>query len=415
MTITFNNEIPYIEGINLNELALQVPTPFYVYSQKSILDAYNEIKNKLKKKIFYSIKANSNQAIIAFINSLGAGVDVVSIEEMQRAISAGVDPSKIIYEGVGKSKSNIVEAIKKNIRQINVESFEELLLINSIGKNLDKKINIGLRINPDIDSDSQEKISTGKKTDKFGIDFDQLSKACALIKSLSNIHLKGISCHIGSQIFDLPIFENVIAKMKKGIEKLSVYNLNIDHLNLGGGFGVSYDNREKNFNFSDLASVIKKNFPNPNFDISFEPGRYLVARAGTLITKIITTKINGKINYLITDAGMHTLLRPALYGASHKVISFINNDKQLNYTVAGPICESSDILAKNIKLCEQKTGNYLALCDVGAYGSVMASNYNSKCLPAEIMICEKKYEIIRRHEKISSLIQKDIIPDWIKN
>ena len=203
--------------------------------------------------------------------------------------------------------------------------------------------------------------------------------------------------------------------MKKSIEKLSSHNLNINHLNLGGGFGVTYDNSGKDFNFSNLAKVINNYFPNPNFDISFEPGRYLVARAGTLITKIMTTKINGKINYLITDAGMQTLLRPALYGANHKILSFINNNRQVNYTIAGPICESSDIFSENIKLSEQKTGNYLALCDVGAYGSVMASNYNSKCLPAEIMIYKKKYTIIRQQEKISSLIKKDIIPDWIKN
>ena len=415
MTIVFNNRVPYVEGINLNELVKITPTPFYIYSQKSIEDAYAEIKNKLKKKIFYSIKANSNQAIIAFINSLGAGADVVSVEEMERALAAGIEPNKIIYEGVGKSQSDIINAIQKNIRQINVESLEELLQINTIGKNLNKKVNIGLRLNPDIDGNTHDKISTGRKTDKFGIDFNQLTKICPLIKSFNNIKLKGISCHIGSQIFELQIFKNTFIKMKKGLEILNSYGLTIEHLNLGGGFGISYDDTKNNFNFNDLADLINNIFPSPNFEISFEPGRYLVAKAGILITKIITTKYNNKTNYLITDAGMQTLLRPALYDAFHKIIPLSQNNIKINYTIAGPICESSDVFSKNIILSEQKTGNYLAICDVGAYGSVMASNYNSKCLPAEIMICNKKYSIIRQQENISSLIQKDIIPKWIKN
>jgi len=415
MTVIFKNEVPYIEGINLNELVKLVPTPFYVYSQKSIAEAYFEIQNKLKKKIFYSIKANSNQAVIAFINSLGAGADVVSIEEMQRALSAGINPNKIIYEGVGKSQSDIVNAIQNKIRQINVESIEELLQINAIGKSLSKNVNIGLRINPDIDGNTLDKISTGRKTDKFGIEFKQLSKLCSLIKSLNNIQLKGMSCHIGSQIFELQVFNKTFTKMKEGLEILNSHNLNIEHLNLGGGFGISYDDNIKDFNFSDLADLINNIFPNPNFEISFEPGRYLVAKAGTLITKIITTKHNDKTNFLITDAGMHTFLRPAMYGVYHKILSLNKNDKKINYIVAGPICESSDILSKNIKLSEQKTGNYLAICDVGAYGAVMASNYNSKCLPTEIMICDKKYNIIRKQENVSSLIQKDIVPHWIKN
>ena len=230
MTIIFKNKVPFVEGINLNELVKTVPTPFYIYSQKSIAEAYSEIKNKLKKKIFYSIKANSNQAIIAFINSLGAGADVVSIEEMQRALSAGINPNKIIYEGVGKSQSDIINAIQNKIRQINVESIEELLQINAIGKNLSKNVNIGLRINPDIDGNTLDKISTGRKTDKFGIDFNQFSKICSLIKSLNNIQLKGISCHIGSQIFELQIFKNTFTKMREGIEILNSYNLNIEHL-----------------------------------------------------------------------------------------------------------------------------------------------------------------------------------------
>ena len=202
--------------------------------------------------------------------------------------------------------------------------------------------------------------------------------------------------------------------MKQATEIIKDNELSIDYLDLGGGFGVTYK-EEKELNLIKLSSLINFIFKNTSLNISFEPGRYLVAKAGTLITKIITTKHNDKTNYLITDAGMQTFLRPAMYGACHKIIPLDHGDKKINYTIAGPICESSDVFSKNIMLSEQKTGNFLAICDVGAYGAVMASNYNSKCLPAEIMICDKKYSIIRKQEKISSLIQKDSIPNWIKN
>ena len=412
MTLFFKNGKPFVEGVCLNDLTTTIETPFYIYSQKSIIDAYNNIKKSLNTEIFFSIKANSNQAILSLMKLLGAGADVVSAGELERALCAGIEPNKIIFEGVGKSKNDLEYAIKNKIRQINIESMDELILIENLGKSLECKVNVGLRLNPDVDGQTLDKISTGRKTDKFGIIFDLLPDIFSQLKTLKHLNLKGISCHIGSQIHNLDVFEKVFSKMKNAIKILEDYDLKIDFLDLGGGFSVNYNN-EKETDLNKLSILIKKIFNNTKYDISFEPGRYLVASAGIIVTKILTSKTNGFINYLITDAGMQTLLRPALYNAFHKIVPLQQNNNIKKYTIAGPICESSDILAKNIKMSEQKTGNYLAVCDTGAYGFVMASNYNTKSLPTEILIYNDSYAIIRNQEKISELIEKDIIPNWL--
>ena len=413
MIISFRNEKPFVEGVCLDKLTTTVETPFYVYSQKSVTDAYEKLKSYLNAKIFFSIKANSNQAIISLMKSLGAGADVVSAGELERALHAGISPNKIIYEGVGKSMQDIEYAVHSNIRQINIESIEELHKINALGQRLNKKIFIGVRLNPDIDSQSHYKISTGRKTDKFGITFNLLPDLCSEIKKLEQIQFNGISCHIGSQIHDIRIFEKVFNKMKKATEIIKENDFSINHLDLGGGLGVVYDD-EKELDLKELSSLLSSVFKNTSYDISFEPGRYLVANAGILITKILTTKTNESVNFLITDAGMQTLLRPAIYNAFHNIIALtsIGNDK-IEYTVAGPICESSDILAKKILLSPQQTGNYLAICDTGAYGAVMSSNYNTKGLPAEILVSSDNFSIIRNHEKISDIIARDIMPNWL--
>ena len=412
MVILFKNKEPLIEGVNINALTKKIETPFYVYSQKSIVEKYNNLKKTIDAEIFYSVKANSNQAIIALMRSLGAGADVVSVGELKRALNAKVNPKKIIFEGVGKSKKDIEFAISTEIKQINIESLEELENINKIGLSLNKIVDLGIRINPDVDSKTHDKISTGKKTDKFGIDFDMLPNLCSQITNYKYINLNGISCHIGSQITDINIFEKFFLKMKKALEIIKNNNVQIKYLDLGGGFGVTYQN-ENEIDLNKLSNLINRIFGNENLKISIEPGRYLVANAGILITKILTIKKSGSINYLITDAGMQTLIRPALYNAFHKIISLKKNNSKEIYTIAGPICESSDVFAKNIELPIQETGNFLAICDTGAYGFVMASNYNTISLPAEVLINKDKHLVIRRKEDIQKFINMDIIPDWI--
>ena len=414
MSIIVKKENPFVEGINLNQVVKKFDTPFYVYSQKSIIESYRKLKSSLNSEIFFSIKANSNLAILTLIKSLGSGADVVSNGELLRALSAGFPVSKIIYEGVGKTKSDLKFAIKKNIRQINVESIEELRLINSLGQFMKKKVKIGIRINPNIDGNTIDKISTGRKTDKFGISFNKLNKISLELRKLKYVNLKGISCHVGSQIYDTKIFNKVFIKMKKAADLLEKKGFALENLDLGGGFGISY-NSDKEINLKKLSNIKDKIFKNKNYNISFEPGRYLVAKSGTLITKILTCKKNSTINYLITDAGMHTFLRPAMYKSIHRILPFKKRGMKETYTIAGPICESSDILAKNIQLPKQKSGNYLAICDTGAYGFVMASNYNSNTLPSEILIFKNKFQVIHKKENFLKNIKKDIIPKWLKN
>jgi len=412
----YKNNQPYIEGVSVDDIIKTHATPFYVYSQKAISQTYKELHNALNAEIFYSIKANSNQAIIKLIHSLGAGVDVVSLGELKRALSAGVESKKIIFEGVGKSPEDILFAIEQNIRLINIESLEELNQISSIATSINKKVNIGIRLNPNIDSKTLDQISTGKKTDKFGIPIDELSNITNFIKDIGSLNLTAISCHIGSQIHNLSVFEKIFIVMKNAAHKIRQEGIFIQYLDLGGGIGVQYMPTDPIVNLEDLKKLITSYFSDVSYAISFEPGRYIVAKAGLLITKIITVKNNGGINYLITDAGMNTFIRPSLYNANHK-IEAINNyrNKQINYTIAGPICESSDILAKNVIISKQNSGDHLIIHDVGAYGAVMASNYNSRGLPAEILINESSLAIIHKPQTLEERIEQDLMPSWLES
>ena len=414
MNINYDKGKPFLEGVCIEDIINYQNTPFYLYSQKNIEQNYKELKGALNSEIFYAIKANSNQAILRIMKNCGSGADVVSAGELERSLAAGFHPNKIIFEGLGKSKEDIQYAIRKNIHLINVESLNEIKLINQIGSNLNKIINIGIRLNPDIDGNTLDKITTGKKTDKFGINIDLATDIISEIKTYKYINIKGISCHIGSQLQDLKIFENVFSVMEKTAEKFISLGIGIEHVDLGGGFGVNYESDTNNLDLNSLGKLIKSFFHKAIYKISFEPGRYLVAKSGIIITKILTSKKNGGINFLITDAGMQTLIRPAMYGAVHRIKALNNLEKEnINYTIAGPICESSDIIAKNVILSKQKISNYLLIQDVGAYGAVMASNYNSRGLPAEILINQNKFFIIREEQKISDIIKCDKIPDWL--
>ena len=414
MDILFNNNRPFIEGVSVDEITKSFSTPLYIYSQKKIEKAYNNLKENLGVEIFYAVKANSNLAILKLLNNCGAGSDTVSAGEIQRSIKAGFNPNKIIYEGVGKSKEDIEYAIINNIRLINAESLNELILINKIAKNLNKTVSVGIRLNPDIDSLTLSKISTGKKTDKFGIPINELNNIISAMESLNNIKLKGLSCHVGSQISEMIIFEKVFNTMKEAASLSISKGINIEYVDLGGGFAVNYNKNINDLNVKEIGRLTSSIFKDIPYKISFEPGRYLVAKAGIIITKILNIKKNGGINFIITDAGMHTLIRPAMYNSVHQIEALDqSSNKKVNYTIAGPICESSDILAKDIVLSEQKENNFLFIHDTGAYGAAMASNYNSRGLPNELLINEDKYSIIHAEEKTSDIIARDLIPDWL--
>ena len=412
--LNYKNSGPYIEGISLYELVKVCETPLYVYSQEKIINQVNKTKEILGNNIFYSVKSNSNQAILKLMQSLGIGADVVSNGELKRALKAGFDPKKIIFEGVGKSEQDLLYAIHKNIRLINTESLEEIKLLNNLAKEKNKTVDIGVRLNPNIDGETLSKISTGKKTDKFGIEIDNVDKIIELVKTCKSLNLVGISCHIGSQISKIEVYKKMFNQMKKVADKFFESGIMIKHIDLGGGFHVKYKDSDPDFNIEMVKRELDNCFAQTKYELSFEPGRYLIAEAGITITSIITIKNNGGVDYLIVDAGMNTLIRPAMYGAYHEILAInLNSEEFVDYTIAGPICESSDIFSKNIRLAKQKIGDLLIIKNTGAYGKVMSSNYNSRPLPSEILIYKDNYAIVYSPEKIEKTIEADIIPSWL--
>ncbi len=412
--LKFIDNVPYIEDSPLHDILKVCQTPFYIYSQKKIQNKIEMTKKILGNNIFFSVKSNSNQALLKLVQSFDIGADVVSTGELKRSLAAGFSPNKIIFEGVGKSKDDLLYAIQKNIRLINTESLEEIKLLEMLASEKNKKINIGVRLNPNIDGSTISKISTGKKTDKFGIEIDEIDAIINIIKNCKSLNLLGISCHIGSQISNINAYKNTFIEMKKAAEKFGNAGINIKHIDLGGGFNVKYKDEDPEFNIKDFKNELDLCFKGSNFELSFEPGRYLIAEAGILVTSIITIKNNGGINYLIVDAGMNTFIRPAMYNAYHQIEAIEKKtERQLSYAVAGPICESSDIFIKDIILPEQTIGDILVIKDTGAYGKVMSSNYNSRPLPSEVLVNKDLFGIIYNAEKIEKNIDEDIIPSWL--
>ena len=412
--LEFKNELPFIEDTPLHNIIKVCETPFYVYSQEKIREKVEITKKVLGENIFYSVKANSNQAILKLMQSLNIGADVVSIGELKRALSAGFPSNKIIFEGVGKSKEDLVYAIQKNIRLINTESLEEIKLLQRLALEKNKIVDIGVRLNPNVDGGTISKISTGKKTDKFGIEINEIENIINLISNCNHLKLIGISCHIGSQISNIDAYKNTFMQMKKAADKFLSAGINIKHVDLGGGFHIKYNKNDPDFKIEDVRRELDACFNLSNYELSFEPGRYLIAEAGILVTSIINTKQNGGINYLIVDAGMNTLVRPAMYNAHHD-IETINRKKDnfITYTVAGPICESSDIFIKNILLSKQRIGDILIIKNTGAYGKVMSSTYNTRSLPAEVLVNKENFAMIFAPDKIEKNIEEDIIPSWL--
>ncbi len=412
--LEFKNQLPFIENTSLQDVIKVCETPFYLYSQDKIIQKVEMTKKVLGENIFFSVKSNSNQAILKLMQSLNIGADVVSLGELKRSLSAGFEPSKIIFEGVGKSKDDLTFAIQKNIRLINTESLEEIKLLQSLALEQNKYVDIGVRLNPNIDGGTINKISTGKKTDKFGIEINEIENIINLMSDCKNLNLIGISCHIGSQISNINAYKNTFIEMKKSADKFSLSGINIKHVDLGGGFHVRYNKNDPEFKIENIKNELDDCFSKSNYELSFEPGRYLIAEAGILVTSIINTKQNGGINYLIVDAGMNTLVRPAMYNAYHEIEEITKKtDETMNYTVAGPICESSDIFVKNIHLTKQSIGDILIIKNTGAYGKVMSSTYNTRTLPSEVLINGENFAIIYAPDKIEKNIEEDIIPSWL--
>ena len=396
-----------VENVSANKLAKKYKTPFYCYSLKQLKNNFNVFSNAFKASrplICFSLKSNSNINLLKELRKMGSGADVVSVGELLKAIKAGINTKKIVFSGVGKTEDEIRTAIKKRILLINMESENEADLINNISKKMSRITSVGIRLNPNVTGKTNKKISTGGKNDKFGLSYNDCINLCKKIKKMKNLKLEGISVHIGSQIIDINPFKKVLVSINKIISKTKI---NFNFIDLGGGMGIAYSNKGKKFNLNKYAKIINKFAKDKKTKIIFEPGRFIVGNTSILISKVIYIKKGNNKNFIILDAGMNDLMRPALYGASHKIVPLKKNSKRFSHNIefVGPVCESSDTFLKQKGFSKVNTGDCVAITDVGAYGMSLTSNYNTRPLIAEIMISGSKHKLIRKRQSLESLIK----------
>ena len=405
-----------IEEVSVKNLSKKFETPFYCYSSRTIIEKFKEFERPFKLSdtlICYAVKANPNIAILKILSKLGAGAEVVSEGELIRSLKASIPSKKIVFSGVGKSSKEIEFAIKKNILQINIESEEELKLIEKIAKNLRKKVQVGIRVNPNIDAKTHSKIATGRKEDKFGLNIETVERIFKNYNLYSTLNIIGLSVHIGSQIVSINPFKKAFSKIKTLVKRVNKNEKIIKVLDLGGGIGINYKN-EKIIHFNDYAKIISNISNDLGCKLILEPGRMLVAESGILITKVLYIKKNKNNTFIIINAGINDLLRPALYDAFHDVQSIVKkNGKKIKYTIVGPICETADIFVKNKLLNEININELLFLKNVGAYGSSMSSSYNSRPIIMELIIHKKNFSIIRKVDTVVNQISREKIPPWI--
>ena len=400
------NKKLFIERVSVESIAKRYGTPTYCYSydrlKKNIINFKKNFK-PFSPLICFAIKSNTNLNLIREIKKLGLGADVVSMGELMIAIKAGINPQKIVFSGVGKTSSEIAYAIDKKILLINAESKSEIEEINRIAKLKKKKVQIGIRLNPNTDAKTLSQISTGKKENKFGVNEKTFLKLFEYCKNSENIHLRCLSVHIGSQILDHKPYEKMLNVIGKIINKT---RHKFEFIDLGGGMGISYDNSGKILNYKRYSLAIQKFLKNYKSKIIFEPGRSIVGNTGTLISRVIYIKDSERKKFIILDAGMNDLIRPALYGARHKILPSIKTKKnsKKTYEFVGPICESTDKFIVLKKFQQLREKDIILMSDVGAYGMSLASNYNLRTKPIEILIKGSKIKIIKKRQK-----HKDII------
>lgn len=401
----------FIENVAITDIAKAVGTPFYAYSKLSLFENYEsfveafEFHKIFNYKICYAIKANYNINLVKILANLGSGVDAVSAGEIYRAIEAGIDPKKIVFAGVGKTREDMIFAFENGVDEFSVESVEEMFLLNEVATNLGKIAKFSVRVNPDVDAKTHEKISTGRKGDKFGIDFDNALEVYNIASKLSGLKIYGIAMHIGSQIIDLKPFEKAFLKLKNLYNDLTKLGFKIKNLDFGGGIGINYKN-ESTIDIKEYVGLIKKIVADTDVAITIAPGRAIVGNAGLLVTKTIYHKETSTKNFVIIDGAINDLMRPGLYGSYHEVIPV---EKRLwhhaKFDFAGPVCESTDILAKDREIIVPRIGDLFAFLSAGAYGSSMSSEYNCRPLIPEVLIDDNHFKIIRKRPTFKEMLR----------
>ena len=395
-----------IENVNVDFIAKKYGTPTYCYSYaklKKNIENFKKSFQSFSPLICFAVKSNTNVNLIREIKRFGLGADVVSMGELMMAIKAGISPKKIVFSGVGKTFEELLYAINKNIFLINAESENEIKQIEKIAKLKKKKIEIGIRLNPNTDAKTLSQISTGKKENKFGVNSKTFVRLVHDYKNSRNVKLKCLSVHIGSQIIDHKPYEKMLKSITKILKKI---NYEFEFIDLGGGMGISYNDSEKKLDYRKYCIAIKKFLNKNKSKIIFEPGRSIVGNIGTLISKVIYIKKSERKNFIILDAAMNDLMRPALYGATHKLIPALKKNKILreNHEFVGPICESTDSFLTLKKFQKLRENEIIVMCDVGAYGMSLSSNYNLRPKPIELMIKGSKIKVIKKRQKHTDFI-----------
>jgi diaminopimelate decarboxylase len=404
------------EGIPIQQIAEKVRTPFYLYSYHTLerhFTVFDDAFKGIPHLVCYSAKANSNLALLRLFVNLGGGVDIVSGGELYRALKSGADPQKIVFSGVGKRKDEIEYALISNILMFNVESSQELQVINEIAGRVGKKASIAIRVNPDIDPKTHPYISTGLKQNKFGIDILRAPAAYRLASQMPNLKVVGIDCHLGSQIIEAEPFMEGLRKLKSLVEDLRKEGMEIQYLDLGGGLGITYGDEEPPHPIEYAFNILEE-IRGFGCTLVLEPGRVIVGNAGVLISKVLYTKENEEKHFVIVDAGMNDLVRPSYYGSFHQILPVKEETRgEIVADVVGPICESSDFLAKGRRMPNLRSGDLIAVMSAGAYGFSMSTNYNSRLRVAEVLVRDDQMYVIRQREGYEDLVRGEVIPDFL--
>ncbi len=413
---TYQNGTLHAENIALTEIAAAVGTPFYVYSHATLTrhaEVFRAALASLNPLICFAVKANSNIAVLKTLAAQGLGADVVSEGELRRALAAGIPASKVVFSGVGKTRSEMRFALAAGIHQFNVESDRELIALNEVAGSLGTRAPIALRVNPDVDAKTHAKISTGKKENKFGIDIDIAPEIYRLAASLPHIAVQGVSVHIGSQLTELAPFRAAYARVRELVSGLRAEGIAIRTIDLGGGLGVPYAVEDAPPPPADYGALVAEMFGDFGAEFIFEPGRLICGNAGLLVTQVLYVKQAAR-TYVIVDAGMNDLMRPALYDAVHRIEPVVpRGDAAMTVDIVGPVCESTDVFVKQVTLPKVEEGDLLAFRTAGAYGASLSNAYNSRLLVPEVMVRGDAFRVIRPRPSYDAMIAAEEIPsDW---
>lgn len=406
-----HNGTLFVEDVSLNEVAQEFATPVFVYSENALRQAFLAYKNAFNQSntlVCYAVKANGNLNILRLFADLGSGFDIVSGGELARVLQAGGSADKVIFSGVGKTAAEIEFALKSGIKCFNVESMPELTRINDIAGSLKTVAPISFRINPNIDAKTHPYISTGLKNNKFGIPFEQAIDAYRTAQRLPNVEIVGVDCHIGSQLTEVEPLINACERVVALVDELQKIGINLSHIDLGGGVGIRYQD-ETLIDLSAYANAVAKIIGNRPLSLILEPGRSLVGNAGVLLTQVEYVKQGADKNFVVVDAAMNDLARPALYDAFHDIVPVVQkNIPPITADIVGPICESGDFIGKNRSLAVEE-GDLLCVKSAGAYGMSMSSNYNARARAAEVLVSGSQSKLIRRRETFADLWQAELI------